>query len=169
MSARPSSSSRSSTNVTPAARAAAAEAALLLAQEEEQARKLESLSTAEAQLEEQLALLERTLGPLRLEADKARLLALQLNPSIQLDDGLTNGHGYSEPDRGRAEASGPRPHADGHGHAHHDARGDGHHHHHHHRPHGHSGHLAAGAHGGYYEVAGGQPPHLWPLGASSRA
>ncbi|KAG8467050.1 hypothetical protein KFE25_000366 [Diacronema lutheri] len=73
------------------ARAAAAEAALLAEQEVEQAERLRGLRAHEAELREQLALLERTLEPLRTEADKARFLALQLDPSTQLDDGLGAG------------------------------------------------------------------------------
>lgn len=75
------------------ARKAAAEAALLVEQEREQTAKLDALRAREAELHEQLGLLERTLGPLRTEADKARLLALQLDPHVALDDGGGGGVG----------------------------------------------------------------------------
>lgn len=71
------------------ARKAAAEAALLAEQEGAQAAKLETLRASEAELRAQLGLLERTLRPLRVEADKARLLALQLDPTVALDDGTS--------------------------------------------------------------------------------
>jgi chromosome segregation ATPase len=72
------------------ARAAAAEAAMLARQECEQRAKADGLCALEAELDGQLDLLARTLQPLRLEADKARLLALQLNPAANLDDGTAD-------------------------------------------------------------------------------
>ncbi|KAJ1638340.1 hypothetical protein T492DRAFT_945005 [Pavlovales sp. CCMP2436] len=68
-------------------RTAQREAHLITAQESEQAAKLGALRAAEAELLAQLELLQRTLQPLGLEADKARLLALNLDPGVVLDDG----------------------------------------------------------------------------------